>query len=412
MFCIKCGSPNDDSSSFCVRCGTRLPVTPNRAPVTPQAQWTPEANEPTVFASQAENPVVSPQGEPVWQEEDMTQVPEAPAARSAGPDFSVEAPQYQAPVAAQYQAFGEAQTPTEDGGTPRKSRPAPTAGKKVLTAVLCLFFALFFLYAGTVGILRNLLNEESYNDILEDTDFNKIILTVDGKEYELAEYIWEAIPSQLTRAFSRRNIEDILDSEKVKKAVAAALADYTDYLIADEPLHPLTSEDVAEFFDNNRKLASGIYDSYGISHGSEYLTSLLESSFEFDNVRSVSRLERFLDTDFGLAKFLLSPLGYGIAIFLCVLMLALILLVNRANIPACLTAVFVTGITLGSLYLLAALALCGTVLFVSATVVELLSALLLRVAVLLALRGSIALAVGLIGILIGRARKKRQAAKA
>ena len=108
-----------------------------------------------------------------------------------------------------------------------------------------------------------------------------------------------------------------------------------------------------------------------------------------------------------MTRFTLSPLGYGLSIFLCVLMLALILVVNRANIPACLPAIFVTVLVLGCLYLPVALALCGAALLVSVPIVKLLSALLLHVAALFALRGGIAFVVGLAGLLISRACKKR-----
>lgn len=427
MFCIKCGSQNSEGSSFCVRCGAPLWVAPERNtqpfPAAPQAKWTPEpiqtppvetpaqaphtpevgnafpltdaapaeerSAQPEQMATQTFTPVSEAQAQPVYQ------APPAPDAMQPGSVVP--------PVVTNWQGQVPPQMPTEQQ---RKVRPAPSGGKKALTVILCIFFALFFLYASTIGLLRNLLDEDVYEDVLNKTDFNGITLTVDGEEYEFAEYIYEAMPSPLRNVFTLRNIEDILDSEEAKEAAAEALAGYTDYFVAGESMRGLTAEDICDFFEKNDDLSDAMrYSAFGYSQ----MYSALENSFEFDNIKSASKLERFLDANFGLVKFLLSPLGYGIAIFLCVLMLALILIINRANIPASLPAVFITWLVLGSLYLLLALSGFGVTLFVGDGVVGLLSALIARTASLYAMRGGILFVVGLAWVLIRKIWKKKQA---
>ena len=459
MFCNKCGNPNPDDSRFCSRCGAPLwapepapfaPVVPPVEPVKPQVEWTPAPNAPVVFPDPVETTAFMPETAPLPETdvpaeplpEDTLVMPAFPAEETpAAPIFPEEptldpifppeeaqpeapaAPQYVPPAPPQYAPPARPtqpvppryappvppQAPPAKPGKERKSRPAPSGGTKAATVILCLFFALFFLYASTVGMLRCTLNEDTYASVLKDTDFRRASVEVDGEEYDFAEYLWNVMPAPLTYAFSGKDLQNILDSDEAKEAVAHALAGYTDYFVANKPVIPLTAEDIVDFFDDNRELASNIYGN-GISR--EGLLSYLDASFDFDNIRSAARLERFLDADFGMTRFALSPLGYGLSIFLCVLMLALILIVNRANIPACLPAIFVTILVLGCLYLPVALALCVVSLFVSAPIVELLSALLLHFAVLFALRGGIAFVVGLAGLLISRACKKRHTAEA
>ena len=451
MFCNKCGNPNPDDSRFCSRCGAPLwapepapfaPVVPPVEPVKPQVEWTPAPNAPVVFPDPVETTAFMPETAPLPETdvpaeplpEDTLVMPAFPPEEvPAEPIFPAEEPQSEAPSAPQYTPFTPPQyappvppqappvppvppvppryaspvppqAPPAQPGKMRKTRPAPSGGTKAATAILCIFFAIFFLYASSVGILRGILNEDTYESVLKDTDLRHASVEVDGERYSLAEYIWNTMPAPLTHAFSGKDLQNILDSDEAKEAVAHALAGYTDYFVANKPVIPLTAEDIVDFFDDNRELASNIYGN-GISR--EGLLSYLDASFDFDNIRSAARLERFLDADFGLTRFALSPLGYGLSIFLCVLMLALILVVNRANIPACLPAIFVTVLVLGCLYLPVALALCGAALLVSVPIVKLLSALLLHVAALFALRGGIAFVVGLAGLLISRACKKR-----
>lgn len=432
MFCNKCGNQNPDDSRFCSRCGAPLwmsspapvePVMPPVEPVKPQAEWTPAPNAPVVFPDPVETPAPVPEAEPLPENdvpaeplpEDTIVLPlfpaeeEQPAAPAAPQYVPFTPPQYAQPVPPQYAPPVPPQMSPAKPGKVRKPRPAPSGGTKAATAILCIFFAIFFLYASSVGILRGILNEDTYESVLKDTDLRHASVEVDGELYSLAEYIWNTMPAPLTHAFSGKDLQNILDSDEAKEAVAHALAGYTDYFVANKPVIPLTAEDIADFFDDNRELAGDIFAS---DVGRKQFITYLNASFDFDNIRSASRLERFLDADFGMTRFALSPLGYGLFIFLCVLMLALILFVNRANIPACLPAIFVTILVLGCLYLPVALAVCGAALLVSVPIVELLSALLLHVAVLFALRGGIAFVVGLAGLLISRACKKRHTAEA
>ena len=433
MFCNKCGNQNPDDSRFCSRCGAPLwtapsptpvePVMPPVEPVKPQAEWTPAPNAPVVFPDPAEPPAPVPEAEPLPDNdvpaeplpEDTIVLPlfpaedEQPTAPAAPQYVPFTPPQYAPPVPPQYAPPVPPQMSPAKPGKVRKTRPAPSGGTKAATAILCIFFAIFFLYASSVGILRGILNEDTYESVLKDTDLRHASVEVDGELYSLAEYIWNTMPAPLTYAFSGKDLQNILDSDEAKEAVAHALAGYTDYFVANKPVIPLTAEDIADFFDDNRELAGDIFAS---DVGRKQFITYLNASFDFDNIKSASRLERFLDADFGLTRFALSPLGYGLFIFLCVLMLALILFVNRANIPACLPAIFVTILVLGCLYLPVALAVCGAALLVSVPIVELLSALLLHVAVLFALRGGIAFVVGLAGLLISRACKKRHTAEA
>lgn len=375
MYCIKCGSQNADTSSFCYQCGAPLwksrGVTPR-----PQVEWTPAA------------PPAEPVAEPAAEEGfDLTPEQAAPAQQPSAPAAPPQAPPPYAPPSYPYPF--EEPLPAEP-----KRRPAPSGGTRALTVLLCLFFFLFVLLASTVGITRNLLDDDCLEHAVESADINAMRLRIDGKHYSPAECLYENLSYELRPHLTVASLERALDAPKTRAFLAEVFEDYADFLTGDGRLNPLDTDRIVRFLQANPDvLGLPALDDLAANETAK----TLERSFQFDRI-SESRLTR--EGSLRLLRFTLSPIGYGILIFLSVLVLALILFVNRANIPACLCKVFTTLLLLGIVFLLAAVAALSAGLFVNQ--ISWLSGLFLFAAAFLGLRGGVFFLAGLIGIPVSR----------
>ena len=341
MFCIKCGSQNPDSSSFCQRCGAPM-ITGNAA------------------QSQAPQPVKKAKEK-----------------------------------------------------KPRKVRSAPppaSVGTKILTIFLCVCFSLFFLLAGTVGLVRELLQEESLEHTLEETDFDEIEITAGGESYSLPEYIHENLTEEAQAIFSKKAIRNALEDKEVREFLVDALLGYTEYFTDGERMKTIDAKDIADFIDKKiddlsdgeiRHLSQQEYDS---------LVENLESSFDFDQL-SLSGLRKNTGVNPSLLQFVLSPLCYWLLFAVCVIFFVLVLLVNRSNLCSCVPKLSVTFIVLGVLYLLLALGCVYFILFAPVGFLRLLAPLFGQIASFYAMRGGIGFVLGLFGSIMSKLLRKREQAR-
>ena len=106
-----------------------------------------------------------------------------------------------------------------------------------------------------------------------------------------------------------------------------------------------------------------------------------------------------------------SKFAYWLLFAVCVILFALILLVNRSNLCSCVPKLCVTFIVLGVLYLLIALGCVYFMLFAPVDLLRLLAPLFGQIAAFYSMRGGIGFVLGLGGLIVSKLLKKRDAVR-
>lgn len=344
MFCTKCGSNNPDSSSFCQRCG---------API----------------LSQRVSPAEAPHPQPKKAESKPVSKPAKPAKTCAAPAKA-------------------------SGGT------------KVLTALLCVVFCLFFLLTCFIGLTRSLLQEDTLTELLAQTEPNEITFTLDGEKGSLPELIYGGISSDMQDIFTKKVIRKALESKQTRKFLVETVLGYTDYFTCGSRMHTVDASDFADFIDENiSDFSDGEMDWLSNRQYSSVVIAL-EDTVDFDAL-SASELRDTLGAAFPLVRFAFTGVCYWLLFALCVVLFALILLINRRNICRCVPRLGATFLVLGSMLLLVA-ALCVVCMLVNPlNLGSALSAFLGWFAAYFALRGGSGFALGLICCIVSKALRKR-----
>lgn len=450
MFCNKCGSQNPDNNAFCEKCGSALRsvdtagettvLSPAELEIPPQAESPAEEavyRQPTYQQPPMQQPIY-PQQAPMQQQAYPQQTPmqqqaypqQAPIQQQAYPQQAYQqvyqqqgAYRQQAP----YQQPLKQEAPKkEKEGKKRTAPPPATTGIKVATTILCIFFCLFFVLTSLLGLVRNTLQEDTLSDILEDIDLNDIddveellaelgiedvIFSDDDKSHTVADLIYDNLTPETQRTLSKRTIRNALDDSKVRSFLIDCILGYTQYYTDDEKMETVDAEDIADFVDKNIKRLSDGEITYLTGNERSDLIQCLNETIDFEML-SRDNVQEMVPLDSSLMSFLLSPLLFWLLVVITVLIFAGLVVLNLHNLCACVPKVGVSLIVVGGLGLLVAIGCFCVTLFVDGVLISLLSPVFTYVATYFALPGGIAMALGLLAVIGGKALKKKEKAAA
>ena len=397
------------------------PEAPPQAPVTPSYAPEAPAEEPSAPSYAPEAPVQEPFAPSYAPEAPVQEPVSEPEPYTNMPNYAAEAyympqPQRQAPPSERYV---RTEPPKKKE---RKVRPAPTGGQKALTVLLCVLLSLTFVVTILVGTVRCLLDEDTIEEIVENVDFDDFEIPAEDGSCTLAEFLHSRLSGNLKKAFSVRNIEKLLEDEDLRDFIAEIAVDYADFLKGADRLNAVDADRVMDFLNDNPEILTDYspelyhdydgfcyYDDYNYTYRylDKEIEATLENTIAFDNL-SKSGLRSMLGDSLDLIRFALSPLCYILLIVLCVLMLALIVVINRANIPACFGKVFTTALILGILLLLILAAVLLSGFFLPADIQPAAALISGTLAAFYALRGGILFVVGLVGLILSKKLRKRE----
>lgn len=465
MFCSKCGSYNADSNLFCEKCGfamRSLTAAGETVVLHPSDRQNPnpqDAAAQPVDASEAAQPQplepqesVEPQ--PVYRQEAVDPhasapqpsyqppvYPQAPYQQASYQQGSYQqAPYQQMPYQqSAYQQVPCRQTPVqqvvppvrkaERMKKPPKKRAAPppaSTGVKAATVLLCIVFCLFFVLTSFLGLVRQALSEDTLSELLEDINLNDIddveelldelgmedaVSFDDDKSHSVAELIYNNLTPEAKQTFSKKTIRNALEDKEVHAFLIDCILGYTQYYTDGERMRTIDAEDIADFVDENiRHLSDGEISSLSRSERKD-LIECLNDNIDFEML-SRSNVQETVPLDSSLSSFLFSPLMFWLLLVITALIFAAIIVLNLRNICVCVPKLGVALIVVGALELLLSIGCFCVTLFVGGVLISLISPVFTFVATYFALPGAIALALGLLAVIGGKALKKKEKAAA
>ncbi len=466
MYCTKCGSLNSDSNLFCEKCGFALRSMTGAGETAvlqpsdlqaPNVQQATPAQSAESFEAAWPQPDVSfkaAEPQPVYRQEAVDPRAAAPQSSERQPAYQQkpyqqmpyqQAPYQQAPYQqttyqqAPYQQTTYQQTPVQQVVPPvrkadrkkksEKKRTAPppaSTGIKAATVLLCIAFCLFFVLTSFLGLARQTLTEDTLSELLEEIDLNDIddveelldelgmedaVSFDDNKSHSVADLIYENLTPEARRTFSKRTIRNALEDKRVRDFLIDCILGYTQYYTDGERLKTIDAEDIADFVDKNiRRLSDGEISSLSSKERND-LIECLNDNIDFEML-SRSNVEEMVPIDSSLSSFLFSPLMFWLLLVITVLIFAGIVVLNLRNICACVPKLGVALIVVGALELLLSVGCLCITLFVGGVLISLISPVFTFVATYFALPGAIALALGLLAVIGGKALKKKEKAAA
>lgn len=237
MQCTYCGKQLPANVKFCTVCG--MPVA-GKAP-------DPDAG------------AVSTAPQPVVPIRTVSVSTDRARQSSAGQPYPAPTPYRQAagqPYAAQarYGQDGRQAAPVYDPADLSQRSIAQSRlsfGKSFLSVLLCILLVLFGLCASVLGVVRRTLDADRVRAAVEKIDVSAIKMPgEDGDTVSLGEFFEQAIEMDLNSAYgiSADELERLLNASFVKSFVGERLGNYTAYLLGKEELHPLTRNEVVDFF--------------------------------------------------------------------------------------------------------------------------------------------------------------------
>ena len=233
MFCPQCGKQLPDGAKFCAACGaslTRVPTQAAQPVVQPVQAPVPPAVTPPVQSQPIQTPPV--QAQPI-----QTQPVQAPV--------YPEAPQTPPPAAPDPNPVKESVV-----------RTSPSGGLRVLSFLLCFLLLIMGLCTSLLGAARWELDPDRLYYRVLDLDLSQTTMPDEnGESVPLAQYIQQVckIDFQDEYGIDEAGLNRLLNAEFLKKFVADNLANYTDTLLRDAPLKPLTREKLVDFLRYNDK---------------------------------------------------------------------------------------------------------------------------------------------------------------
>lgn len=326
MFCSKCGSQLLEGSAFCSNCGHRV------APITK-----PPAPQPIAQPNPIPQPVPVQKPAPVQQP--IYQQP---------PVYQPEAQQWPIPQTK------PAKPPKQK--KERKPLPRPTGGTKALTILLCIFMALCLVFASLISTVRSLFTEDVLYDVLDEVEFSELTFTAaNGEAQTLADainesvvnrtpnYIYDAANSIGIIELDDDDIDAIFSTDEVREFIVDIILGYTDYFIYGDRMIPISAEDIADFVIDHDWL---IFEETGkvVSFAErDIMIEEMERYFDFETIESRGDIEDTIGFSLTAITFVFSTLYY-ILLALAIVCFILIIVLNRKNLPACMTKVGVTSI--------------------------------------------------------------------
>ncbi len=377
MFCPQCGSRTPDDAAFCNACGASLSnrqVTPSYPEAVPPVVPAPPPVETAPLAYNTQT-LADP---PVTERSNTSQ-------------------HYAAPL--------KAPNPTK----PKRRHAAPpkaTGKTKALTVLLCFLFCLFFLLSSVVGMTRSLLSKDNIEELVQAVDVDESRMEYDS----LAEFVYASSDSYLKNLFTERALADILDMKAMRDGVADMISGYTEYFIAGKKMKTVDADTVLDLMLGlERDIQNEVSELYEPEYGR--LEESLNRSIPFDTLEKRT-MQDTIPVDFEIIQFLLSPICYGILIFLTADFLLLLFIVNRRNLCYLIAKLSTVSICLGAFYLFLTLGGLYNYFFPPFQILAWLTPAVSCFNALVGLRAGILLVLGIAGRIISAKLRRREAAPA
>ena len=215
-------------------------------------------------------------------------------------------------------AIGQAQPAAEPV---KKGMPA------AVRAVLCILLSVL-LIADVVVIassltVRTAVTEDNIEEVLDNTDYMTIPLTIDNIQSNLYEMFFIAFANNSTDTV---DIYALADETGFEKLIAEHIYNYAAFILYDERLDGIDSDVIMEFYDEN---SDKIDRAFNVVYSRNEIRDIIEEQDEIFDKLTNNEIEAAIPM-IGLIRFVMSPVALIISVVLAVVLIVLIGIISRS----------------------------------------------------------------------------------
>lgn len=380
VFCQTCGCKMEDGDKFCPSCGTRVSAPPMTAvspePTRAYAEPTKEfPARPTIEYAAADSGIPEEEAHPTmvldgYEDLSYAQDRFAEPMNPDNPypfDQPIE-PQAKKPVDYQDSFVIQNQPRFQDSGwrdpsqSARRQYKRTTAGRRVVSILLCLLMLLFSFLALIIGTCRIALTESNVRRAYQKGTLADLSITTDEGEKSLSEILMENVVDAKTNKLiplKKTDVDRFLQGSVVNNFTENLVVDFTQFFIFGKTPGLLNSKSITDFLSSiSRDIDQQI--SYAMSDQDiQYIGQRIDGGDL--SFLSIDSNGGYFKVKYGVDPFIISNAfsvwSLAICAGLAVVCVILIFAVNHGNAPAGLSFNGTTMILFGTLNTLIAAAL-------------------------------------------------------
>ena len=270
---------------------------------------------------------------------------------------------YPSSVPPVYGAQNNYQSPDSARQPEKKVYRRTSVGVKILSVFLCILFFSFAEIPILIGSVRFSLTENRVREACRDGSVADVVIQYNGKEQQLADFIADGLidsKTNLRTNAERAKINEYLKKSYVREFIEGIAVDYSNYFMRDVTPTKLNSDNVVAFMErlneDFKKENVGFYMSQAYLDDVRKKVDNGELSFlSIDANGGAFKQHYHFDPHTITLSF--SVLSLILSIVFSLIFLALIVLINRKNLPSSFKICGIALIVTGAVYLLSGIGL-------------------------------------------------------